>query len=379
MTKINRSITVAVRAVLVFMLSLTQLIIPGLQKVAYFGENKFFDDWSETSVYTDDYAVTLNKTPGKDFVILNLTDLQMNDNELYNDVGSTMSATVDKLIKQVNPDLITVTGDNAWGTFSYIQTANLIDSYEIPWAPVMGNHDGQGCPSEYWCAKVFTNCKNCLFKFGPKDMGYGNYIINIKENGKTVHTVFMMDTHSSIEEDGINGKKDTGYDHFWPGQLKWYEWAVKGIEKNAGKKVQSTVFMHIPLYEYKVAWNMVKDGETGNVDPKYSDIASGVCHEVVSCAPGNNGFFTLAKNLGSTKDFVCGHEHINNFSILYDGIRLTYALKTGKGCYYEEALNGGTKITINSDGETKLEHVYVDYNSLPDYMMPITKRVYIGK
>ena len=118
----------------------------------------------------------------------------------------------------------------------------------------MGNHDGQGCPSEFWCAYNFAQAKNCLFKFGPRGMGYGNYIVNITENGEIIHSLFLMDTHSDVEEDNINGAAGSGYDHLWKDQFDWYSWAVDGIEAAAGKQVESTVIFHIPLYEYKLAY-----------------------------------------------------------------------------------------------------------------------------
>ena len=372
MTDFFRSIVKSIRNVFIFMFSFTQLILPGVQKTMKGGENAFFEQWSAESQYKEDYAYTLEKKPNKDFVILNITDIQMIDNELNNGTGSIAKGTIDKLVADTKPDLITVTGDNAWETFAYIQTANLIDSYGIPWAPVMGNHDGEGCPSEFWCAKVLDNCKNCLFKFGPEGMGYGNYIINIKENDKIIHTLFMMDSHNSIKEDNnVNGPKDSGYDHFWPEQLKWYEWAVNGIKELAGKTVQSTVFMHIPVVEYKDAWDMIYDSENDKIKDEYKDTAYGVNHEGVCCAAENNGFFDLCKKLGSTKDMVCGHDHNNNYSAVYQGIRLTFALKTGSGCYWEEELNGGTVIKINSDGQTNISHMYVDYTNLSVAKMPI--------
>jgi len=355
-----------IRAIIVFFVSFTQLIMPSVQTLVAGGERAFFEKWSADAEYTSEYATELEKTPGKDFTILNLTDIQLVNDELYNNYFTIAKETIERLVAEVKPDLITLTGDNAWGTFAYIQTAKLIDSFGIPWAAVMGNHDGQRCPGEFWCAKVMDNCENCLFKFGPEGMGYGNYVINITENGSVIHTLFMMDSHSNIEEDNINGTAGSGYDHFWTEQLDWYKWVVNGISEQEGRTVQSTVFMHIPLVEYNYAWAMAGDEETNAVSEEYSDVAFGVNHEGVYSAPENNGFFTLAKELGSTKDFICGHDHVNNFSIPYEGIRLTYALKTGAGCYWEEELNGGTVVTINSNGETQLYHQYVSPESLSD-------------
>ena len=48
-----------------------------------------------------------------------------------------------------------------------------------------------------------------------------------------------------------------------------------------------------------------------------------------------------------------------DFQIYYEGIRLTYTLKTGYGAYYTDGLMGGTVISIGSDGVAFAEHIYM--------------------
>ena len=54
---------------------------------------------------------------------------------------------------------------------------------------------------------------------------------------------------------------------------------------------------------------------------------------------------------------LAGHDHKNNFSINYKGIRLSYGLKTGYGSYYDRQLVGGTLLTVTDSG-ISLEHIY---------------------
>lgn len=219
-------------------------------------EARFFEDWSKDQAFTRDCCVELEKDPDKDFTVLNLADIQMTTDEALGEMGAQTKGYIDRLVEEVQPDLITLTGDNAWSDYAYVDLIKLIDSYRIPWAPVMGNHDGQSAPGEFWCAYNLAHARYCLFRFGPADMGYGNYIINITQNGEIIHTLFMMDTHSYIEdENSINGPvSNDNYDHLWPNQFDWYVWALDGIQAAAGKPVESTVIFHIPLYEYKTAW-----------------------------------------------------------------------------------------------------------------------------
>lgn len=349
----------SIKLAFAFIMSIFQILTPCFQLVFKGGEKAFFEDWSADKAYTADYAAELKKDPDKDFVILNITDIQLSNNEIYGKGADCAYATVEKLIEETDPDLITVTGDNAWGTMAYIQLVEKFESFRIPWAPVMGNHDGQNCISEFWCAYLLANADYSLFKFGPEGMGYGNYVINITENGKVIHSIYMMDTHSDTSlECG-------GYDHLWDSQIEWYEWAVKGNNALAGGNVESSIFYHIPNVEYKDAWNAAQyDPETGKyLNPDYAD-SFGDNGEGICSPKFNSGFFDVVKSLGSTKNIVSGHDHKNDSSILYQGVRLSYGLKTASGSYSIDEKNGGSTLTIDSEGHATFAHCRIDKASL---------------
>ncbi len=367
-----------------FFFALPQILAP---IPAHLNEASYFEDWSAETEYTEAYAAVLEKAEDKDFVILNLADIQISDDERYYPKYEYAKEMINKLVAEQQPDLITLTGDNAWDTVSYVTLVEFIDSLGIPWAPVMGNHDGQGCISEFWCGYLFNEAENCLWKFGPKDMGYGNYIINIEENGKVIHTLFMMDTHDDGEWT-VDGKTVSGYDHLWDNQIKWYEWAVKGIAEQEGKTVESSVFIHIPTFEVKEVWNEYYEGHYCAVCDKYftkaqlvadccpdcagaitykdenrnhwlgeyADKATGILHETPCPGAVNNHFTDKMLELGSTKNVIFGHDHVCNASINYEGIQMTYSLKLGQGSYYEDGLMGGTTLTIGSDGTAQYAH-----------------------
>ena len=353
-----------IKLILSYILCFSQIFVPINAWVDSKGEAAYFTEWTVKSEFTENDYITIEKDSDKDFIILNLADIQLSDGKLYTDEGDYTFELINHLVQDNDPDLITLSGDNAWDTAAYLETIAFIDSFGIPWAPVMGNHDGQGCPSEFWAAYQFTQAENCLFRFGPADMGYGNYIINITEEGKIIHTLFMMDTHGDDDFELEDGSIVNGYDHLWHDQKRWYKWAVNGISEIAGGVVESTVIMHIPVVEYVDAWEMVsmpEDGlEFGVLNPDYTDIASGSKNEFGGNSPVNNGFFDLCKELGSTKTMLVGHDHVNDYMIEYQGINLCYSLKTGFGSYWREDMIGGTTININSNGNTDVNHHYYD-------------------
>ena len=318
------------------------------------GENLFYR-WSGDLPYSSEiYAAEIEKEPGRDFVILNFSDVQCHDGEAFSEVGEFAEETMEKLIVRTKPDLITLTGDNAFDSFAYLRLIRFIDSFGIPWAAVMGNADHTGLVSEFWGAYQLAEAKNSLFDYGPEGMGYGNYIINITENGKIIHTLFMLDTHHEEE------MQEGSYDHLNDAQIAWYRWAVEGIAAEAGRVIPSTAIMHIPVPEYQDAWDSVYDRETGKLAAPYCDQEYCMLREKMGSPEFNNGFFALCRELGSTKTMLCGHDHINCYSIAYQGIALTYAMKTGYGCYWRPDTNGGTTLTVNGAGDVTVGYHYVD-------------------
>ena len=336
-----------IKTVLVLLLSLGQILSPIWASVIH-GEDSYFEDWSVEQAYSSDYAVELKKEPNKDFVILNLTDIQLEKWEAQGEYGRLLESTVERLMEQVKPDLITLTGDNGYSTSGYLHLIQLLDAYGVPWAPVMGNHDGSCCVSEFWCAYRLYKAKNCVFRFGPKGMGYGNYAINITENGKIIHTMMMLDTHGNHDEP----------EYITDDQLAWFQWVLEGVTAAAGRPVESSALFHIPLPEYKTAYEEAWDSEQNCFVGGYAQTSFGANHASVSIGADSCPFFGLCQQLG-VKNLICGHDHNNCSSIVYQGVRLTYALHTGPGGYYEEGMNGGTVLTIHSDGTMTVRHQYV--------------------
>ena len=315
----------------------------------------------------EDYVIKFYKERGRDFVILNLTDVQFND--LFDLFGkrNLTENTIKRLVEEVKPDLITLTGDQVWGlrtkrSLRYL--CKLMDGFNIPWAPILGNHDCSGKADKEYTAAHYIRSENCLFRKGPKNLfGCGNYCINIclaeGGNERIVHSLFFMDTGGRSEylvrgEAGVK-EKIVRYDNVKYNQINWYKNMLGEFRRvNGGVMPPSSVFIHIPIIQYSAAYDLWR---TSGFDPS---MGFGENNENISCPPVDNGFFAMIKALGSTKNVICGHDHTNCASILYEGVRLTFALKTGDRCYWKEGLSGGTKITMDDEGKTSIEHIFVD-------------------
>ena len=310
------------------------------------------DKWSPEDKYTIEDNALLIKEKDKDFIILNLSDVHFTD---YGQKALSVPDTITKIKKMVanvKPDLITVTGDIVCSdstVFSVKLFTDIMESFGIPWAPVFGNHDDEGnCDLNYICDIMMTS-SNCLLRKGDPELGIGNYIINIAEENadgtlSVSESIIMLFSHNY----GNNDK-----------QLQWYKWATDGINRLSGGKAEISIFCHIPLAEYQYAYDLAWDSENSTWREGFD--AYGSLGEKVAYGrdaqgtPYQKDFFNLLKESGTTKYVFCGHDHLNNFSIVYDGIRLTYSMKVGRASGQNLIFDGGTEITVGSHGITNIK------------------------
>jgi len=276
--------------------------------------------------------------------------------------------TLRALIERTHPDLITIAGDLAWAgeMESYENLCCELDQYNIPYAPVWGNHDNQGGPAQVdKQADVLLKHPLCLLEKGDPAMGCGNYVIQIEENGKPVYAMFMVDSHDRMPVTNPDGTQGDDWAHLLPNQLTWYQ------EEAAKLGCRNSLVMHIPVYEYLDAWNAAWKQEYDPMkitreqayEPQYWNEeyagAYGNKYEGVGSYCKSLGEFDALRAPGLMDYMLVGHDHVNNYVINYKGVKLTYILKIGAGCYWTEKLNGGTILSISDKG-AELHHEYVD-------------------
>lgn len=312
-------------------------------------ENFFY----KSKPYSPDEALTIAKKENDDFVILQLADVQIS-NDLDEHQETESYEMIDDLIKRSNPDFIVLTGDNAlYNDLEKIEKfADFLNSYDIPFSFVFGNHENDVKPSLKKIASVFEKKENCLFKEGFKNVsGIGNYVVNVVENGDIKYSFYMFDSHNYgfyLPSDKNQPLGGTDWAYIKKSQIDWYERTVKGINTAAGHSVDSLAFFHIPLPEYRYF-----TPEQAIIGEQREDI----------CSPyKNTGLFAKMKELGSTKGVFVGHDHNNNFAFEHDSIVLAYGLKTGRTSYYDEELQGALVIRFDKDmKDFSIKHLYSEF------------------
>lgn len=279
-----------------------------------------------------DSSVTVNEqerlisSDSDSITLLQITDIQTKD---LIECGMAYP-TVKYLVEKHRPDMIVLTGDNiSNGATTEVLSAmiDLFDSFELPWALVLGNHDRDSdVPLDKMC-KALEKSEYCIFNTGYLDDRYGNYYYNVELNGETVRSLIFMDS----ERSGFTEK-----------QVEWYRNTIRSIADSEGKVVPSIAFFHIPIQE------TVDANELYAVDPS---VGSGETREEI-CTQDKNSFFEAVKELGSTDGLFYGHDHVNNSIVEYEGVLFCYGMKSAMTVTYDRDMIGGNLITITADGFT---------------------------
>ena len=350
-----------------------------------------YDDNGTIKCENYDYVICIEKEKNKDFKILNFADVQLTKEEVQNNSGVATCAydLMRELIEETNPDLITLSGDQGYGEAESINAiASLIDSYGIKWAYVFGNHDNE-CSELSIREQValYSSYSNCISKYGPTNLDRGgNNIINIVERDEDgfhiVRSIFMLNSGNVTEPYEIDGEKinNSFYENLNEKQIGFYKWGLECSKKyNNGEYAKSTIIEHIPITAYAFAFAdafitehspyefskivgiavgyLPRDTYDGSCWKEGYKDSFGVCHEMVMSSPVDDHIFDILLEYGSTDSMLVGHDHKNNYSINYKGIRLTYGLKTGYGCYYDMFVLGATTLTFNGSNVT-VTHIY---------------------
>ena len=272
------------------------------------------------------------------------------------------------LLDKVQPDLVMVLGDMVWRDAmespekmrAFVKPVmGVIEERSIPWAHVFGNHDNdcvRHC--DFSQQEIYEEFALDLAKRGPAEIhGKGNYVLPIfSGNGEDiVYNVWALDSHDSMgdfmREFNLGDPSvkwdmqcvypsclhDWGkaYDTFNFDQLMWYWQSSVELEKYAGHKIPGLMTMHMALPEYRIVYK--------NTAETYYE---GTRREAVGNSPVNSGLFNAMLDRGDIKTVCCGHDHINDFSGSFLGIRLCNDAGLNYDGYCDDDLRGGRVFDI---------------------------------
>jgi len=230
-----------------------------------------------------------------------------------------------RLVDALEPDLVAVTGDlwqeNPHGQGEeYMQwSVEQCESLGVPWLFTWGNHDKL---TDYARGhEALTTAKHALYRGGATG---GNYTVQLaNSDGEIVWRLLCLNT------------SDDGFEQ---PQRQWLQDELVSSKGAQTARRPAFALFHIPLRQYKTVW------EKG--------IANGVFKERVAYDNDDGSTLAILKRLG-VRACLCGHDHVNDYSGVLDGVDLIYGRATGLGGYGEVLLYKGAKLyTLNCEAAT---------------------------
>ena len=354
-----------------------------------------------------DFTIDIPK--GKKPVILQLSDPQMLDSSqakqgrLKESEGEYWEKDkkeercfgyIREIVENTRPDLILIAGDIVYGEFDHDGSAlvsfiEFMDSFQIPWAPVLGNHETESEMGVDWQAEKLSGAKYCLFKQRTLT-GNGNYTVGIMQGGELLRVFYMMDSNSGYpsEKSLANGhsRHPSG---FGRDQIEWYENGIKAIHASSPNAKIGFMF-HIAIYAHEKALE-----KYGYVNDRYSSVFPIIIDEkdktgtdfgtVLLPTPSwdkDMRVFEGLKSLGV--DLICvGHDHECSASVVWQGVRLQFGLKSStydSNIYKDEngklkkswtpagtPVIGGTVMELSPNGEVEKAYHYYCKNVKEEY------------
>ncbi len=305
-------------------------------------------------------SITIKKQDDSNFKVVMFTDMHLNGKKKTDKLAI---ANMLKNIAEQKPDLVILGGDTVSSGFykkRTIEFAEIMEKTGVYWTLVLGNHEGEGLSkfSRKEIVEFFASYDHCLLKSGKEDIdGDGNCTINILNSDGTLKEVlFLMDSGNYMTKElkkkyGVTGG-GTIYDGTKESQVEWYKQKCDTIKNEYGD-FKSIAVMHIPPYQIKDATEL---------EYLYGEKREGACESRF-----DSGLFDAMKEKGSTQTVYFGHDHVNDFGVMYEGILLSYIQPSGYGSYNmktnfnspeSEWLQGCTVLNINNDGTYTAQRIF---------------------
>ena len=281
---------------------------------------------------------------GREPVILQLTDTQIIDSTgtgkwdfwAADKMGVECFDYITEIVNATNPDLILLTGDLVYGMYdnngtSFEALIELMEGFDIPWAPVFGNHETESAKGIDWMCAQLEAAENCLF-LQRELTGNGNYSVGIQQGDQLTRVFFMLDSNgcnspSAESQTNTHLKNNSG---FGADQIAWYTAAINNIKVTSPETKISLAF-HIPLQAMIDSFATYTEGNgtafIDRLENKNEGDFGYIGSERDSVIDKDYAIWNAIKALGVDSVFA-GHMHTHSASIVYEGVRLQFGMKS---------------------------------------------------
>lgn len=287
-------------------------------------------------------AQKLSFNTDKSFKIVQFTDMHYQHGNPQSD---TTLLSMGRILDAEKPDLIVFTGDIVTSK-SVEEGWNVITQFaiirQIPFAVTLGNHDDEQGVTRSDLAELIIQYPYNVNSLREEESQYNlNKVLQIygsKHKMKTESIVYLIDSKAYST---INGVGDYGW--ISTETIDWYKkQSLLFTVKNNMQPIPAVAFFHIPLPEYKTAFDNKKNVRFGKRLEK-------------ECAPNlNSGMFLAMKEMRDILGVFTGHDHVNNYIVNYYDIALAYGCFSGWKTTYIPEMNGA-RVIVLKEGERKFD------------------------
>ena len=272
------------------------------------------------------------------FKIVQFTDVHF---KYKNPASDIALERINQVLDEEQPDFVIFTGDvvySAPADKGMLQVLEQVSKRKLPFVVTFGNHDNeQGMTRE----QLYDIIRQVPGNLMP-DRGSAlspDYVLTVKafsDAKKDAAVLYCMDSHSYSPLKDVKGYAWLTFD-----QINWYrQQSAAYTAQNGGQPLPALAFFHIPLPEY----NEAASDENA--------ILIGTRMEK-ACAPElNTGMFTAMKEAGDVMGMFVGHDHDNDYAVMWKGILLAYGRFTGGNTEYNHLSNGARVIVMKEGART---------------------------
>lgn len=272
------------------------------------------------------------------FKIVQFTDVHF---KYGNPASNAALERINEVLDAEQPDLVIFTGDviySAPADSGMVQVLEQVSKRKLPFVVTFGNHDDEQGLSRQQLYDIIRKVPGCLMP----DRGTASspdYALTVKSSSnpqKDAAVLYCMDSHSYSPLKDVKGYAWLTFD-----QVNWYrQQSAAFTAQNGGQPIPALAFFHIPVPEYHEA-----------VADENSTIRGTRMEE--ACAPRiNSGMFAAMKEGGDVMGIFVGHDHDNDYAVMWKNILLAYGRYTGGNTVYNHLPNGARVIVLDEGART---------------------------
>ena len=287
----------------------------------------------------------------------------------------TMLKFIDAALKEYQPDIVVLGGDNTVGeeetkALAIEELCNVFVENETYFTLVFGNHDReQGVENDELLPMYQLYGKGYCLAYDevPALHGTGTHNLPVmsSDGTKVKFNLWMFDSGSHyIDENG----NDLGfYDCVRKDQIKWYQEKSNALATLAGGKVPSLAFQHIVVgevfdalfHESPVDLGAVtpktNNGKIYSFFPKTENIQDGFLFEFPCPSEKNEGQFAAMVEQKDVLAIFSGHDHLNSYTTEVDGVKIINTPGATYNSYGNEIVRGCRMITVKENDPWNFE------------------------